>query len=73
MKSAENVREQLKRTMERLNLQLATGFRPFSLELRRESLGWTHFPCVFSWLARPMLSTDFRDKDYYPNIRRSAF
>jgi pre-mRNA-splicing factor ATP-dependent RNA helicase DHX15/PRP43 len=38
MKSAENVREQLKRTMERLNLQ--------------------------------MLSTDFHDKDYYPNIRR---
>eukprot|EP00439_Symbiodinium_sp_Y106_P077286 s128_g16.t1 len=38
MKSAENVREQLKRTMERLNLQ--------------------------------MLSTDFRDKEYYPNIRR---
>ena len=26
MKSAENVREQLKRTMERLNLQLASGF-----------------------------------------------
>lgn len=38
MKSGENVREQLKRTMERLNLQ--------------------------------MLSTDFHDKDYYPNIRR---
>eukprot|EP00933_Yihiella_yeosuensis_P025552 TRINITY_DN1980_c5_g1_i1.p1 TRINITY_DN1980_c5_g1~~TRINITY_DN1980_c5_g1_i1.p1 ORF type:complete len:707 (-),score=143.66 TRINITY_DN1980_c5_g1_i1:109-2229(-) len=38
MKSAENVREQLKRTMERLNL--------------------------------PMVSTDFRDKEYYPNIRR---
>merc|ERR1719378_1549767 len=38
MKSAENVREQLKRTMERLQL--------------------------------PMISTDFRDKDYYPNIRK---
>lgn len=38
MKSAENVREQLKRTMERLNLQ--------------------------------MISTDFQDKEYYPNIRR---
>jgi len=38
MKSGENVREQLKRTMERLNLQ--------------------------------MLSTEFHDKDYYPNIRR---
>ncbi|CAE8584844.1 unnamed protein product [Polarella glacialis] len=38
MKSAESVREQLKRTMERLNL--------------------------------PMVSTDFRDKEYYPNIRR---
>ncbi|CAL1164134.1 unnamed protein product [Cladocopium goreaui] len=38
MKSAENVREQLKRTMERLQL--------------------------------PMVSTDFRDKEYYPNIRK---
>eukprot|EP00931_Biecheleriopsis_adriatica_P011948 TRINITY_DN113045_c0_g1_i1.p1 TRINITY_DN113045_c0_g1~~TRINITY_DN113045_c0_g1_i1.p1 ORF type:complete len:710 (-),score=160.11 TRINITY_DN113045_c0_g1_i1:113-2242(-) len=38
MKSAESVREQLKRTMERLQLQ--------------------------------MLSTDFRDKEYYPNIRK---
>merc|ERR1712032_1133580 len=38
MKAAESVREQLKRTMERLNLQ--------------------------------MVSTDFHDKEYYPNIRR---
>jgi len=38
MKSAESVREQLKRTMERLGLQ--------------------------------MMSTDFHDKEYYPNIRR---
>jgi len=38
MKSAENVREQLKRTMERLNIE--------------------------------MLSTDFHDKEYYPNIRK---
>lgn len=38
MKSAESVREQLKRTMERLNLT--------------------------------MVSTDFKDKEYYPNIRR---
>merc|ERR1719272_1127041 len=38
MKSAENVREQLKRTMERLELQ--------------------------------MISSDFHDKEYYPNIRR---
>lgn len=38
MKSAESVRDQLKRTMERLNL--------------------------------PMVSTDFHDKEYYPNIRR---
>lgn len=38
LKSAENVREQLKRTMERLNIQ--------------------------------MVSCDFHDKEYYPNIRR---
>merc|ERR1719401_3022556 len=38
MKSAENVREQLKRTMERLNIT--------------------------------MVSTDFHDKEYYPNIRK---
>jgi len=38
MKSGENVREQLKRTMERLELQ--------------------------------MISTDFHDKEYYPNIRK---
>jgi len=38
MKSAENVREQLKRTMERLELQ--------------------------------MISSDFHDKEYYPNIRK---
>merc|ERR1719262_2190375 len=38
MKSAENVREQLKRIMERIEL--------------------------------PMISADFNDKDYYPNIRR---
>lgn len=38
MKSAENVREQLKRTMERLNIT--------------------------------MKSTDFHDKEYYPNIRK---
>merc|ERR1712113_1289803 len=38
MKSAENVREQLKRSMERVNLQ--------------------------------MESTDFHDKEYYPNIRK---
>jgi len=38
MKSAESVREQLKRSMERLNLQ--------------------------------MITTDFHDKEYYPNIRR---
>lgn len=38
MRSAESVREQLKRTMERLNL--------------------------------PMISTNFQDKDYYPNIRK---
>merc|ERR1712176_1700204 len=37
-KSAENVREQLKRTMERLNIT--------------------------------MKSTDFHDKEYYPNIRK---
>jgi pre-mRNA-splicing factor ATP-dependent RNA helicase DHX15/PRP43 len=38
LRSAENVREQLKRTMERIQLQ--------------------------------MVSTDFNDKDYYPNIRK---
>merc|ERR1712084_118192 len=38
MRSAESVREQLKRTMERLNLT--------------------------------MVSTDFHDKEYYPNIRK---
>jgi len=38
MKSAESVREQLKRTMERLNIQ--------------------------------MVSSDFHDKEYYPNIRK---
>lgn len=38
MRSAESVREQLKRTMERLNLE--------------------------------MVSTDFHDKEYYPNIRK---
>ena len=52
MKSAENVREQLKRTMERLNLQSSQLFN------RRASSS-----CLYRNDARQMLSTDFRDKD----------
>ena len=73
MRSAENVREQLKRTMERLNLPMA-----------RPPLGWLRkqlflhaadfFPespvAVCCNFQTSEVSSDFRDREYYPNIRK---